>query len=229
MVNTFIKLINKLLNRLVCRKWHISGDCFVHYSARLNNAKLEGKNKVSRGVIINDSLLGYGSYLGVDVILSRCAIGRFTSISAHVTLVVGQHPTRVFVSTHPSFYSLAEIYPFISKSSYVKTQKYNEFKLIDDKYSAVIGNDVWIGHGVLIMEGITIGDGAIIGAGAIVTKNIPPYAIAVGAPAKVKRYRFSKEDIDFLLELKWWDKEEDWIREAAPYFDSIENLKNFIN
>jgi acetyltransferase-like isoleucine patch superfamily enzyme len=225
-MDVMIKIMKKLLNYLVCKRWNISCDCFVHYSAKLKNATLEGKNKISRSVVINNSFLGYGSYLGVDSILPQCVIGRFTSISGHVRLVTGRHPTRTLVSTHPAFYSSVEIYSF-KPFTYVQTSKYNEFKLIDDKHSVIIGNDVWIGYSVLLMEGITIGDGAVIGAGAVVTGDVPPYSIAVGIPAKVKRYRFSKEDIDFLLKLKWWDKEESWLRKAAPYFDAIENLKEF--
>ena len=84
-----------------------------------------------------------------------------------------------------------------------------------------IGNDVWIGTNAIVMDGVKINDGAIIGAGAIVTKEIPPYAIAVGVPAKVIKYRFSQEIIDKLMELRWWDYPEDFIVNELP-FDDIE-------
>jgi acetyltransferase-like isoleucine patch superfamily enzyme len=215
--------IKNAVNILACKRWHVPFNCYVHYSAKLHNARLEGKNKISRGVVLNNSSLGYGSYLGIGSVLPKMQIGRFTSIAGNVKILTGQHPARVFVSTHQAFYSNAGI----CQLTYTPVQKYNEFKLVDGQYSAVIGNDVWIGQGVLIMEGITIGDGAIIAAGTIVTKDIPPYAVAAGVPAKVKRYRFSEEDINFLLKLKWWNKEESWIRNAAPYFDDIEKLKNY--
>ena len=69
----------------------------------------------------------------------------------------------------------------------------------------IIGNDVWIGTGVMVLGGLTISDGAIIGAGTVVTKDVPPYAVVLGNPGKIKRYRFTKEQIKKLLEIKWWD------------------------
>jgi len=74
------------------------------------------------------------------------------------------------------------------------------------------------------MEGITIGNGAIIGAGTIVTKNIEPYTINVGIPAKTLRYRFDKKYIEFLLEFKWWDKDILWLKEHAEYFINIKEF-----
>ena len=68
-----------------------------------------------------------------------------------------------------------------------------------------IGNDVWIGRNAVIKDGVTVGDGAIIGTSAVVTKDVPPYAIVVGVPARIIRYRFSPEIIEALLELRWWD------------------------
>ena len=76
-----------------------------------------------------------------------------------------------------------------------------------------IGNDVWIGTGVVIMPGVTIGDGAVIGAYSVVAKDIPPYAVVVGNPCQIKKYRFSDDNIKELLELKWWDKDDNWIKE----------------
>ena len=91
----------------------------------------------------------------------------------------------------------------------------------------VIGNDVWIGQNAVIMPGVHIGDGAIIGANAVVAKDIPPYSIAVGNPAEVKKYRFDKETIDLLLKLKWWDKDIEVIKEIIPYI-SDNNIETSI-
>ena len=87
-----------------------------------------------------------------------------------------------------------------------------------------IGNDVWIGDGAFIKNGVTIGDGAIIGARAVVTKDIPPYAIVVGVPAKILKYRFSEQIIDRLLNTKWWNLDDSIIKKL-PYYDIDKCLK----
>lgn len=92
-----------------------------------------------------------------------------------------------------------------------------------------IGNDVLIGLHSIIMDGVTIGHGAIIGAGSVVTKDIPPYAVAAGVPARVIRKRFTDEDIAFLLNLCWWNRDDDWIRQHATAFSDLHLLKQIID
>ena len=91
--------------------------------------------------------------------------------------------------------------------------------------SNIIGNDVWIGANVVIMNEISVGDGAVIGAGSIVTKDVPPYAIVVGSPARIIRYRFEKEEIEFLLNFRWWDKDSNWIKDNYLKFNNIKEFK----
>ena len=90
--------------------------------------------------------------------------------------------------------------------------------------SVIIGNDVWIGEGVFINDGITVGDGAIIGAHSVVTHDIPAYAVVAGAPAKVLRYRFSEDEVQKLIELKWWDWPEEKLKQQGNRFASIEEI-----
>ena len=114
-----------------------------------------------------------------------------------------------------------------SHFTYVSEQLFEEIKYIDKekKISIIIGNDVWIGANVKIMADVKIGDGAIIAAGAVITRNVEPYGIYGGVPAKLIRYRFDREDIEYLLKLKWWDKDEIWIKTNAHLFN---NIKSFI-
>ena len=97
----------------------------------------------------------------------------------------------------------------------------------DNKGDIVIGNDVWIGYEAVILAGVTIGDGAVIGARAVVTKDIPPYTIVGGVPAKPIRKRFSQETIDLLLKIKWWNWPEERIRQHIAEIQSgrIINLR----
>lgn len=160
--------------------------------------------------------IGSYTYISNNSSLSNVIIARFCSIGDDVLIGGGMHPTKTFVSTHPSFYSIRgqSSITFADKSYFTE---YSE---------VIIGNDVWIGARVIILDGIRIGDGAIIGAGSVVTKDIPDYAIVGGVPAKLIRYRFSKEQIEFLKHIKWWDKDIDWIRSHYKLFQDIGDFTN---
>lgn len=128
---------------------------------------------------------------------SKLIIGKFCSIAPGVEIFLDANHRTDFIST----------YPFSTFMGSVKCANPHTAT----KGDVNIGNDVWIGLGAKILSGVTIGDGAVIGAGAVVAKNIPPYAIAVGNPAKVIKFRFCPKDIDILLKAKWWDWPEEKI------------------
>ncbi|MBR3525825.1 MAG: CatB-related O-acetyltransferase [Lachnospiraceae bacterium] len=167
--------------------------------------------------------MGRASFISPGSKLEYCRIGRYCSIGADVHVVRGQHPSRDWVSTSPCFYSLLNQSGF----SYAEQQLFEEFRWLDEgkKYCVEIGNDVWIGSHALIMEGVRIGNGAIIAAGAVVVKDVPDYAIVGGNPAKLIRYRFGEEEIAYLKELRWWDKDPALIKKNAKYFSSVALLK----
>ena len=199
-----------------------------YYISERNNIKLalttkirdgvhfEGKNRVGQDTILSDTFMGFGSYVGDESNLSSCKIGKFCSIGNGVKHESGAHPIN-HVSTHPAFYSVNHSCGF----GFVEKDKFEESVFIDECYQVVIENDVWIGSNVTILDGVTIGNGAIVAAGAVVTKDIPPYAIVGGVPAKEIKYRFDRETIDKLEKSNWWDKELSWIRAHAEKFSEI--------
>ena len=170
------------------------------------NTKLYGPYHISH------STIGDYTYIAYNAHISMTSIGKFCSIGPNLFCGYGIHPVNG-LSTSPMFYSTLK-QNGISLSS---TDK------ILERESITIGNDVFIGANVTILDGVTIGDGAVIGAGAVVSKNIPPYAIAVGSPITVKSYRFSDTSIEKLLTIKWWDFAETDLVEVENIFGKWKN------
>lgn len=185
--------------------------------------KFYGHNMVDYGTKLINSLIGFGSYISFNCNIKNAKIGKFSSIGPRVYIGFSTHPTSVWVTTHPAFYmDLRKILGY----SFHKESKplFNCYKTTSDHYLVEIGNDVWIGSDVKIMDGIKIGDGAIVAAGAVVTKNVEPYSIVGGVPAKFLKYRFKEEEIAFLRQFKWWDKSYMWITKNYRDFSEIGNF-----
>jgi len=161
--------------------------------------------------------IGDCSYLGNNTVISNpenTVIGRYCSISHEVYIGPTAHSLH-YLTTH-SFIQNKENGTIdnsiiVPEHNLVKPES-------DTSKPVIIDNDVWIGYRAIIMPGVHIHDGAVIAAGAIVTKDIPPYAIAAGVPAKVIKYRFSQHVIDELLRLKWWEYPKSFIIEL-PFSD----------
>lgn len=179
----------------------------------------EGNNRIYGNTFFAGEL-GFGSYIGSNCNITG-KIGRYCSIASNVNVVLGSHPTSVFVSSHPAFFSTLKQAGF----TYVNDTFFDENKTADAEGNpVVIGNDVWIGSGAMIISGVTIGDGAIIAAGAVVNKDVEPYTIVGGVPAKVIRKRFSENQIVQLLEIQWWNKSQEWIVDNAHCFRDIDDF-----
>lgn len=177
------------------------------------SAQFEGYNRIGEGSFFCGKL-GYASYIGENCHITA-NIGRFCSIASRVVTVRGGHPTKDWVSTHPAFFSTAKQ----CGMTFVTEERFAEYKP-----PITIGNDVWIGDSVLLLDGITIGDGAIIAAGAVVTKDVAPYSIVAGVPAKEIRKRFPEETIERLLQFKWWDRQPQWLQTNTEAFQDVEKL-----
>ncbi|MDB4293006.1 CatB-related O-acetyltransferase [Maribacter sp.] len=197
----------------------------IHPLARITlKSEFEGMNRINRNVVFVDSFLGRGTYINNASYFVRSKIGRFCSIGANVKLITGEHPLNRNVATHPSFFSLKKQAGF----TFSEEQTFKEVKFADDndEYCIIIENDVWIGTNVLLLSGITIKTGAVVAAGAVVTKDVEPYTIVAGIPAKKIKSRFTEAEIDYLLESKWWDKSVDWLKKNYRSFEDFETFKS---
>lgn len=164
---------------------------------------------------LHDVEIGEYTYIAQNSNISNTTIGKFCSIGPNLVCGWGIHPFNG-ISTAPMFYS-------IEKQNGFTLSKKNK---IEERKQINIGNDVFIGANVTILDGVNIGDGAIIGAGAVVTKDIPPYAIAVGCPIKILKYRFNQTQIEELLKIRWWDFKENELQDIEQLFFDIDSFIN---
>lgn len=179
----------------------------------IKNSQIHKTSKIGIGCNVVESSLGKHSYVGDYTNLSMVEVGSFVSISSNCSIGGGAHPI-VWVSTSPVFTDTRSILRKNLISNHFNTHK-----------PTYIGNDVWIGTHVLIKAGIHVGDGAIIGMGSVVTKDIGAYEIWAGNPARYLRKRFSDDDIRMLVDIKWWEMEDDYLKEAES---DICDVKKFI-
>ncbi|MHA8054508.1 DapH/DapD/GlmU-related protein [Aquirufa nivalisilvae] len=164
----------------------------IDANARIRNSILKSYSRLKHYSEIIDSELGDYSYISQFSIVNKTIIGKFCSIANNVSIGLWQHD--IDVTTHT-------FHLYESSGGFV--EGYKNFKM--DEVLTTIGNDVWIGSNSVILKGVHIGNGAIIGAGSIVTKDVDPYAIVIGQPAKVHKYRFDKKIIHLFEKTEWWN------------------------
>ena len=157
------------------------------------------KNKICAGTFLHEyTQLGNYNYIGNGVMSFHSKIGNYNSIAAGVKIGQMEHDMAC-----------------VSTSTHIFGPKNGITEFDGITKEAVIENDVWLGANVVVKQGVTVHTGAVVGAGAVVTKDIPPYAVAVGVPARVIRYRFDEESVKTLLESKWWLFDEEEAKKAC--------------
>lgn len=182
----------------------LSENATIAASAQVHHSTLGIYSRVKDYAELRESILGDYSYISQYSIVNKTSISKFTSIAQGTYIGLWEHNTDV--STH-SFYLYEHSGNFVKGYT-----SYNK-----DSIETSIGNDVWIGANSVILKGVKIGNGVIIGAGAVVTKDIPPYAIAVGNPAKIIKYRYDQKDIAWFEDLKWWDFDREKIQDIVNH------------
>jgi phosphonate metabolism protein (transferase hexapeptide repeat family) len=185
---------------------------WIDPTATVKNSTLGKYTEVGAGCAVSNSTLGDYSYCVENTQIAYATIGKFANIAAHV---------RIYASRHPI--ELASLHHFTYRSSWYFEDAEDNRDFFDwrAEHAITIGHDTWIGHGAVIMPGVTVGNGAIVGSNAVVTRDVPPYAIAVGVPAKIIRSRFDARMAERMENLAWWDWPHDKLRETLADFRAL--------
>ncbi|MDR3704372.1 MAG: CatB-related O-acetyltransferase [Paludibacteraceae bacterium] len=191
---------------------------FDFIRSKIVDSEFGENTKLCHPYRVNDSKIGDYTYLSLNSYVSLTTIGKFCSIGPNLVCGWGIHPTNG-ISTSPMFYSNMK----------QNGMSFSPLNKIEERKPIVIGNDVFIGANVTILDGVIIGDGAIIGAGAVVSKDIPPYAIAIGCPIKIVKYRFDNEKINDFQKIKWWNFSNDDLKDVeALFFDVNKFIQKYV-
>lgn len=178
-------------------------DCYIN-TPYCYTYKLGRGVSISKGsIIFNKVSVGHYTKIEDNVIIYCGEIGKFCSIGRNCSLGGANHPmNRLSLSSY-----------FYLKDLKFYTDSYDEYSS-----PPILGNDVWIGNNAQILQGVTIGDGAVIGAGAVVTKNVEPYTVVAGNPAKYIKDRFTKKELEYIKKLDIWNKDDEWILNHLQLF-----------
>lgn len=185
----------------------------IHSTAQLKSSKLGRYADIGERVILREVTVGDFTYLERNSEGIYAEIGKFCSIASNVRINALEHPMERLM-THKVSYRPNEYFRYLGVDSAFRERRQAK--------RVTIGNDVWIGHGAVITPGVNIGHGAVIGANAVVTKDVAPYRIVGGVPARIIRKRFDDAIVDRLLALCWWDWPVEKLYEAIPDIQTFE-------
>lgn len=186
-------------------------ETFVHQSARLREAQIGRRCEVLQNTRIEYASLGDYSYLGENCEVADAAIGKFTAIANAV---------RIGAPNHPMGRASQHRFTYVPEYYEPTTTRDRDFFAERRGDRVIVGNDVWIGHAAILLPGVTVGDGAVIAAGAVVSRDVPPYTIVGGVPARPIRQRFPDAVAERLGRIAWWDWPDEVIFDRLADFRS---------
>jgi len=188
----------------------------VHPTSRLHEATLGAWTDIGPNCTIAESTLGDYTYCAGDASIIYAMIGKFCSIASHVRINPGNHPMERVTQHHMTYRRRMFGFGDSDDADFFQWRR---------DHAVTIGHDVWIGHAAIVMPGVSIGDGAVVGSQAVVTKDVAPYTIVGGVPARVIRERFPREVAAQLAAIGWWD----WPREVLEArFEELNDLPSFL-
>ncbi|MFN0264516.1 DapH/DapD/GlmU-related protein [Tepidamorphus sp. 3E244] len=190
----------------------LSLDPLVHPDALVRDSTLGRYTEVAERAKVEECTLGDYSYVMEYSMLWCVEVGKFANIAAHVRINATNHPTWR-ATQHHFTYRATDYWPDADHEQ--------DFFAWRRAHKVTIGHDVWIGHGATILPGVTVGNGAAIGSGAVVTRDVEPFAVVAGVPARPIRQRFSQQVCESMNALSWWDWDHDALRHALDDFRQL--------